>query len=48
MQNVIDLKQRDTHDMALWIAEIAADGMEPEERKRALELLRKQIGRAHV
>ena len=35
------LKQRDTHDMALWIAEIAADGMEPEERKRALELLRK-------
>lgn len=35
------LKQRDTHDMALWIAEIAADGTEPEERKRALELLRK-------
>ena len=35
------LKQRDTHDMALWIAEIAADGTEPEERKRALELLKK-------
>ena len=27
--------------MALWIVEIAADGTEPEERKRALELLKK-------
>ena len=35
------LKQRDTHDIALWLAEIAADGTEPEERKRAVELLEK-------
>ena len=35
------LKQRDTHDIALWLAEIAADGTEPEERKRAMELLEK-------
>ena len=35
------LKQSDTHDIALWLAEIAADGTEPEERKRAVELLEK-------
>ena len=35
------LKQRDTRDMALWFADIAADGTEPEERKRAMELLGK-------
>ena len=35
------LNQRDTHDIALWLAEIAADGTEPEERKRAVELLEK-------
>ena len=35
------LKHRDTHDIALWLAEIAADGTEPEERKRAAELLEK-------
>ncbi len=28
------LNQRDTRDMALWFADIAADGTEPEERKR--------------
>ena len=35
------LKQRDTHDIALWLADIAADGTESEERKRAMELLEK-------
>lgn len=35
------LKQRDTHDIALWLTDIAADGTVPEERKRALELLEK-------
>ncbi|MEY8519287.1 DUF3849 domain-containing protein [Lachnospiraceae bacterium 29-84] len=35
------LKQRDTHDIALWLADIAADGTAPEERKRAMELLEK-------
>ena len=35
------LMQRDTHDIALWLADIAADGTEPEERKRAAELLEK-------
>ena len=35
------LKQRDTRDMALWFADIAADGTEPEERKRAMEFLGK-------
>ena len=35
------LKQRDTHDIALWLADIAADGTVPEERKRAMELLEK-------
>ena len=33
------LKQRDTHDIALWLADIAADGTVPEERKRAMELI---------
>ena len=33
------LKQRDTRDMAMWFADIAADGTEPEERKRAMEFL---------
>ena len=35
------LKRRDTRDMALWFADIAADGTEPEERKRAMEFLGK-------
>ena len=35
------LKQRDTRDMAMWFADIAADGTEPEERKRAMEFLGK-------
>jgi len=35
------LKQRDTRDIALWLADIAADGTESEERKRAMELLEK-------
>ncbi|NBI93117.1 DUF4316 domain-containing protein [Lachnospiraceae bacterium] len=35
------LNQRDTCDMALWFADIAADGTEPEERKQAMELLGK-------
>ena len=37
------LKQRDTRDMALWFADIAADGTEPEERKRAMEFLGKLV-----
>ena len=35
------LEQRDTHDIALWLADIAADGTVPEEKERALELLEK-------
>ena len=35
------LNQRDTHDIALWLADIAADGTVPEESKRAMELLEK-------
>ena len=35
------LKQRDTRDMALWFADIAADGTEGEERKQAMEFLGK-------
>jgi len=35
------LKQRDTHDIALWLADIAADRTGSEERKRAMELLEK-------
>ena len=35
------LKQRDTRDMALWFADIAADGTEREERKQAMEFLGK-------
>lgn len=37
------LKQRDTHDMVMWLADIAGDGTVPEERKRALELLEKMV-----
>ena len=35
------LKQGDTQDIALWLADIAADGTVPEESKRAMELLEK-------
>ncbi len=35
------LKQRDTRDIALWLADIATDGTVLEERKRAMELLEK-------
>ena len=35
------LKQGDTQDIALWLADIAADGTEPEESRRAKELLEK-------
>ena len=35
------LKQRDTHDIALWLADIAADRTGSEERKKAMELLEK-------
>lgn len=35
------LKQRETYDIALWFADIAAEGIVPEERKRAMELLEK-------
>ena len=35
------LKQGDTQDIALWLADIAADGTEPEESRRAGELLEK-------
>ena len=35
------LKQKDTHDMAVWLADIASDGTEPEESRRAAELLEK-------
>ena len=31
----------DTQDIALWLADIAADGTEPEESRRAKELLEK-------
>ena len=37
------LKQRDTRDMAMWFADIASDGTEPEERKRAMEFLGKLV-----
>ena len=37
------LKQRDTHDMVMWLADIAGDETVPEERKRALELLEKMV-----
>ncbi len=35
------LNQRDTRDIAAWLADIAADGNVPEESKRAVELLEK-------
>ena len=35
------LKQRDTHDIAMWLADVITEGTEPEETKRALELLEK-------
>ena len=35
------LKQGDTQDIASWLADIAADGTEPEESRRAGELLEK-------
>ena len=35
------LKQGDTQDIALWLADIAADKTEPEESRRAKELLEK-------
>ena len=35
------LKQGDTQDIALWLADIAADGTKPEESRRAKELLEK-------
>ncbi len=35
------LNKRDTRDIAVWLADIAADGNVPEERKRAVELLEK-------
>ena len=35
------LKQGDTQDIASWLADIAADGTEPEESRRAKELLEK-------
>ena len=37
------LKQRDTRDMAMWFADIASDGTEPEERKQAMEFLGKLV-----
>ncbi len=35
------LGQRDTHDMAMWLADVITEGTEPEETKRAMELLKK-------
>ena len=35
------LKQRDTHDIAMWLADVVTEGTEPEEEKRAKELLEK-------
>ena len=35
------LKQRDTHDIAMWLADVVTEGTEPEETKRAMELLEK-------
>ena len=35
------LKQGDTRDIALWLADVATEGTEPEETKRAMELLEK-------
>ncbi len=35
------LKQGDTHDIAMWLADVVTEGTEPEETKRAMELLEK-------
>ena len=35
------LKQGDTRDIALWLADVVTEGTEPEETKRAMELLEK-------
>ena len=35
------LKQRDTRDIAMWLADVTTEGTEPEETKRAMELLEK-------
>ena len=35
------LKQRDTHDIAMWLADVVTEGTEPEEIKSAMELLEK-------
>ena len=35
------LGQRDTHDMAMWLADVITEGTEPEETRRAMELLKK-------
>ncbi len=35
------IEQRDTHNMMLWLADVITDGTEPEETKRATELLEK-------
>ena len=35
------LKRRDTHDIGMWLADVITEGTEPEETKRAMELLGK-------
>ena len=35
------LKQGDTHDIAMWLADVVTEGTEPKETKRAMELLEK-------
>ena len=35
------LKQGDTRDIAMWLADVVTEGTEPEETKRAMELLEK-------
>ncbi len=35
------LKQRDTHDIAMWLADVVTEGTELEETKKAMELLEK-------
>ena len=35
------LKQRDTRDIAMWLADVVTEGTKPEETKRAMELLEK-------
>ena len=34
------LKQRDTHDIAMWLADVFSEGTEPEQKK-AMEILKK-------